>query len=508
MTEPQLRPFPEVFIATTVLINGNGSLASPSIAFAASSDRGIYNDTTNNRVGIAEGLSLPGGQLVLTALDNVGTPTITPQGTTGATTYGYKIVATNGAGVTAASTEGTTATGNATLSSSNFNRITWTAVTGATGYKVYRTTGAATQGLISTITSGSTVTLDDTGLVGGGETAETVNTTSYVGIGAVPTEHLSIEGAGNQALSIYSTDTGIVDTPKTFIKLFGENTGGTKTEQARISSSPGETLSTAGQLILSTNNSSNVLTERARINENGFVGIARTPTTLFDILGADNTTIQTVQVNAVQASVTAADTFIDFRSNTGSEGSIAGTAAAGVIAYNTFTGSHWTQIEDKTGLEVGMLLEIIDGKPIFEKRLKLAEHTIEVDSGKKDKSGKPIMETRVVPDEFYEASNKEHLFKTRISKTRRSKAAIGVYVGTDKESRDMAASIGTGICLLANKGVNLEIGDYLMSSDVAGHMERQADDVYHNYTVAKITQSVAWKLGEKTRQVKCIYEGG
>jgi hypothetical protein len=159
--------FQNIVVAGTAKI-ANGTQAAPSLPFTSSTDSGIYRDTTNNRLGIAEGLSLNGGQLVLTALANVSTPTITPQGTTGATTYGYKIVATNGSGVTAASTEGTTATGNATLSSSNFNRISWTAVTGATGYTVYRTTGGATQGLISTITLGSTVTLDDTGLVGGG----------------------------------------------------------------------------------------------------------------------------------------------------------------------------------------------------------------------------------------------------------------------------------------------------------------------------------------------------
>src|SRR3990167_5275670 len=159
----------------------NGSLTAPGLPFAGSPARGIYNDTTNNRLGIAEGLSLPGGQLVLTAIANVAAPTITPQGTTGATTYGYKIVATNGGGVTIASTEGTTATGNATLDGTNFNRIDWVAPTVTpTGYKVYRTTGGAAQGLIATITSGSTVSLDDTGLVGGGGTAESVNTTGRV----------------------------------------------------------------------------------------------------------------------------------------------------------------------------------------------------------------------------------------------------------------------------------------------------------------------------------------
>ena len=109
--------------------------------------------------------------LDLGTLTTPSTPTITPQGTTGATSYGYKIVALSRTGYTAASTEGTTATGNATLSATNNNRITWSAITGATYYQIYRTTGGATQGIIATV--GSTTTLDDTGLTGGSETAPT-----------------------------------------------------------------------------------------------------------------------------------------------------------------------------------------------------------------------------------------------------------------------------------------------------------------------------------------------
>jgi hypothetical protein len=94
-------------------------------------------------------------------------PVITNGGTPGSTTYGYKIVAHYGnGGTTALTAEGTTATGNATLSGTNYNIITWSAVTGATSYKVYRTTGGATQGLIATITGA--VTTNDTGIVATG----------------------------------------------------------------------------------------------------------------------------------------------------------------------------------------------------------------------------------------------------------------------------------------------------------------------------------------------------
>ena len=105
----------------------------------------------------------------LGALDTPALPTITPQGTTGATTYSYKIVAKAQNGVSAASAAGSTATGNATLSTTNKNLIAWVAIAGATVYDVYRTVGGATQGLIAT--AGNVTSIMDTGLTGDASTA-------------------------------------------------------------------------------------------------------------------------------------------------------------------------------------------------------------------------------------------------------------------------------------------------------------------------------------------------
>jgi hypothetical protein len=199
-------------------------------------------------------------------------------------------------------------------------------------------------------------------------------------------------------------------------------------------------------------------------------GIGTTaPSTLLHILAADNTTAQTITINAAQASVTALDTFIDFRSTTGSEGSIAGTATAGVIAYNTFTGSHWTKIEDKDGLEPNMLLEAINAK-------------------------------------FNE--NKGQLVKARLCTSRKSPAVYGVYGGTDEQGRDLVLALGTGYIWVTNTNGNIVIGDYLQSSTKPGFAERQDDDVLHNYTVAKALEPVIWKKGEVKRLIACTYHSG
>jgi hypothetical protein len=110
------------------------------------------------------------------ALATPGSITVTPQGTTGTSTWTYKLVAVNANGTTQAGAASSTATGNATLSGANFNRLTWTAVTGAIGYWVYRTavaTSPTTTGRIAVL--GAIVTFDDTGVAGDSSTAPTTN---------------------------------------------------------------------------------------------------------------------------------------------------------------------------------------------------------------------------------------------------------------------------------------------------------------------------------------------
>lgn len=94
-----------------------------------------------------------------------GTPTVTPQGAAGATTYRYRVSAVDAYGVESlASTGGQTTTGNATLNGTNFNRVTWSAVTGAVSYNVYGRSGA--DGTHLQMATGITaLQFDDTGAV-------------------------------------------------------------------------------------------------------------------------------------------------------------------------------------------------------------------------------------------------------------------------------------------------------------------------------------------------------
>jgi len=101
---------------------------------------------------------------------------------TAATTVTYRLVAHLADGTaTEAGAASSTSASTATLSAANFLRLTWPAVTNAAYYSVWRTvspTSPATTGKI--IASTTALTIDDTGLAGGGETAPAANGTGLL----------------------------------------------------------------------------------------------------------------------------------------------------------------------------------------------------------------------------------------------------------------------------------------------------------------------------------------
>ena len=123
---------------------------------------------------------------VTTYVATPANPAAAQHGTTGATAYGYKVEAVDElGGVSVATAQVDVADGNAVLSAVDHIEISWDAVPGATAYRVHRTVGGATQGLIGTVYA-PLVELNDTGGLVTAATPSAVNTS---GIGpAVKTQ--------------------------------------------------------------------------------------------------------------------------------------------------------------------------------------------------------------------------------------------------------------------------------------------------------------------------------
>ena len=186
------------------------------------------------------------GGLIIVPLDTPGAPTVTPQGTSGSTTWGYKITAFSESGETLASTEGQTTTGNATLNSTNFNRITWSAVTGAIKYGIYRSTAGgtpSTTGALVEVQATATLQFDDTGqAASGSEPSEDKSSAVTIGSGSgSPGKLLTVRELTSDDNTVTSLIKLIRESSQTVLAGFGtgiyvelEDAGGTDRDVGSI----------------------------------------------------------------------------------------------------------------------------------------------------------------------------------------------------------------------------------------------------------------------------------
>lgn len=111
------------------------------------------------------------------ALTRPAAPLVSQQGTPGATTISYVIVATNNSGHSEASQATTITNAAATLTGVNFVQLTWQAVPNASGYDIYRSaTNGVSPTTVGKIGSATSATFNDTGLAGDAVVAPTTNT--------------------------------------------------------------------------------------------------------------------------------------------------------------------------------------------------------------------------------------------------------------------------------------------------------------------------------------------
>lgn len=110
--------------------------------------------------------------------------------------------------------------------------------------------------------------------------------------------------------------------------------------------------------------------------------------------------------------------------------------------------------------------------------------------------------TRV--DKNGEVSLSSTLPTVRLADTAQDKAVIGVLVKETPLAEDhwykpeagerfgVVNALGDGRVWACTANGDIEMGDYLTTSAVPGYAQRQNDDLQHNYTVGKVTESVDW----------------
>lgn len=280
-----------------------------------------------------------------------------------------------------------------------------------------------------------------------------------IGIGTgSPAEILHIQRDG---VSTYATQT-IRNANSTAVINLG--VGGSTVANTALRNNAFVLNASASALVFGTSD-----TERMQIDSGGQVGIGLVPvaaTGMLQVIAADNGICANFKINATQANVTTADVYCNFASTSGIEGSIAGTAVAGVIAYNTFTGSHWSQ-GISGPIEPGTVL--------------------------------------VSTDELckWEGEVTNHLPKCRVSYKPQDKAIYGVFGGYDRDGDITVLALGAGIVLVCDEGGTIEVGDFLCSASQPGYAMR-----YDGQDMRVVLGRARQSFSRGNGKIACTYTSG
>jgi hypothetical protein len=171
----------------------------------------------------------------------------------------------------------------------------------------------------------------------------------------------------------------------------------------------------------------------------------------------------------------------------------------GKIVYST--GNYASELKD--GNVDGVIcnyLTVLDACPV-----------VKICATENDKRVMGVLSTRHLRTQIKEITKEEYELTMGDEKyAYEKKEGADVYIrdiDTDEFSRGYYNAVGEGGIWVCNKNGNLENGDYITSSTVAGYGQKQNDDLLHNYTVAKITTDcdfteiwVTTKKHKKTRE--------
>ena len=150
------------------------------------------------------------------------------------------------------------------------------------------------------------------------------------------------------------------------------------------------------------------------------------------------------------------------------------------LIQNTFTGIHRVFTEDPLfDKEQPQLF-----KENYEGRIVISSGKIATDTNEDDKNWEIKYDKDGITIE-------DALPMIELSRKKKDKRVFGV-IGAAKRNvnrpeRIIINSVGEGAICICNSNGNFENGDFIQSSDYLGYGERQDDDLFHNYTVGKIT---------------------
>jgi len=167
------------------------------------------------------------------------------------------------------------------------------------------------------------------------------------------------------------------------------------------------------------------------------------------------------------------------------------------LIQGTFTGIHRVFTEDPLFIKE----EPQKFKDDYEGRIVIANGKIATDTNE----DKDVWEIKYEKDGI---TIEDALPMIELSRKKKDKRVFGVIGAskrqTNRPERLIINSVGEGAIWICNSNGNIENGDFIQSSVYLGYGERQDDDLFHNYTVAKITIDCDFILDSPLYQCKEI----
>lgn len=173
--------------------------------------------------------------------------------------------------------------------------------------------------------------------------------------------------------------------------------------------------------------------------------------------------------------------------------------------FGPFTGSHDAIADKSMIIEIGDI--VIDRECVSRNGISDTIFKVEISSIPKQKAAIGIVNIRMAleniatPAAFIDRTailDPESNNTNPIAKPEWEYARMHFdYVGVN--------AVGEGQMNVCGEGGNIEAGDFIVTSSIAGKGMRQDDDLLHNYTVAKARESVTFTSATQIKQIACIY---
>ena len=102
----------------------------------------------------------------------------------------------------------------------------------------------------------------------------------------------------------------------------------------------------------------------------------------------------------------------------------------------------------------------------------------------------------------------EYILNPETGEYEQDQDGVAKGFGNISQNQVRVNAIGEGAVWIVNASGNLENGDYITTSALPGYGTKQADDLLHNYTVAKITQDCSFDLNSTAYKCEEFESGG